>query len=222
MALLVRAVCGVTVPGSNPEENSDMNANENTSAGPNRRTVIKAAAWSAPVVAIAIATPLAAASIDNPRPAPGGGLSEWQGSTSVGTVTVVQPNRVQVNTGQSVGFNVLDPDTGDVAPAGQYSSGAVTVTVQWGAGSGVSNPASYRLEERTLNGWVRVGELPEPGTSGSVQYVYTGILNGAANVVSLPVVWLYPTAGGALTPTYVNTTLSAEYLSEKNSGARVP
>ncbi|MFJ2552785.1 hypothetical protein [Microbacterium sp. NPDC087591] len=191
-------------------------------AGINRRSVIKAAAWSAPVIAVAVATPLAAASVNTPQPAPAGGLSEWQGSTSVGTWTVTQPNRVQINTGQSVGFNVLNPDTGDIEPAGLYSSGAVTVTVQWGAGNGVTTPTSYRLEERTLNGWVRVGALPEAGTTGSVQYVYTGILNGASNIVSLPVVWLYPTAGGALTPSYVNTTLSSEYLSEKTSGAKVP
>ncbi|WP_334152571.1 hypothetical protein [Microbacterium sp.] len=191
-------------------------------AGMKRRTVIRAAAWSAPVIAVAIATPMAAASVAAPLTAPGGGLSEWQGSTSVGTWTVTQPNRVQVNTGQSVGFNVLNPDTGDVEPAGKFTSGGITVTVQWGAGNGVTNPTSYRLEERTLNGWTRLGALPTEGVSGTVQYVYTGILNGASNLVQLPVVWLYPSAGGVLTASYVNTSLSAEYLSEKTSGARVP
>lgn len=193
-----------------------------SATGMNRRTVIKAAAWSTPVIAAAIATPMAAASVAEPLVAPGGGLSEWQGGTSVGTWTVSQPNRVQINAGQSVGFNVFDPDTGEVAPAGRYTSGGVTVTVQWGAGNGVTTPTSYRLEERSLNGWVRVGELPAEGTSGTVQYVYTGLLNGGSNLVPLPVVWLYPSEGGALTPTYVNTALSAEYLSEKTSGARVP
>ncbi|CAH0179955.1 hypothetical protein SRABI76_01506 [Microbacterium oxydans] len=202
-----------------------MSVNEHdiqSGAGMKRRTVIKAAAWSAPVVAVAIATPMAAASVARLQTAPGGGLSVWQGSTSVGTFTVAQPNRVQVNTGQSVGFSVMDIDTGEDAAAGLYTSGVVTVTVQWGAGSGVPTPSSYRLEERNLNGWTRVGSLPDAGTTGSVQYVYTGLLNGSANVVPLPVVWLYPTAGGALTPSYVNTVLSAEHLSEKTSGARVP
>lgn len=192
-------------------------------SGVSRRTIVKGAAWSVPVVALAVATPLAAASGPiPPQAAPGGGLSEWQGSTSVGTWTVSQPNRVQINVAQSVGFNVLDPDTGDVADAGKYTSGVVSVTIQWGAGSGVSTPTSYRIEERNLNGWVRVGPLPAEGTSGIVEYTHAGILNGAANIAQLPVVWLYPSAGGALTPTYVNTTLSAEFLSEKTSGARVP
>lgn len=189
---------------------------------PTRRTLIKAAAWSVPVVAVAVSTPLAAASAPEPQPAPGGGLSVWQGGTSVQTWTLTQPNRVQVNTGQNVGFESFDPDTGDAEPAGSFRSGVVTVTVQWGAGNGVADPASYRLEERNLNGWSRIGAFPADGVSGAVQYTYTGILNGAANVVPLPVVWLYPTAGGALTPTYVNTALSSEYLSEKTSGSRVP
>ena len=190
--------------------------------GTDRRTVIKAAAWSLPVVAVAVATPLAAASLPEPQPAPGGGLSVWQGGTSMQTWTLTQPNRVQVNTGQTAGFNVIDPDTGDFAADGTYRSGVLTVTVQWGAGNGVPTPTSYRLEERTLNGWTRVGSLPADGTSGIVEYTYTGILNGPSNIVSLPVVWLYPTDGGALTPTYVNTALSAEFLSEKTSGSRVP
>ncbi|WP_226533572.1 hypothetical protein [Microbacterium paraoxydans] len=187
-----------------------------------RRTVVVGAAWSVPVIAAAIAAPLAAASAPEPLAAPGGGLSEWQGGTSVGTWTVSQPHRVQVNVGQNIGFTVLDPDTGDIAADGRFTSGVVTVTVQWGAGNGVSTPTSYRPEERNLNGWTRVGALPEPGETGSVEYVYTGILNGAANLVPLPVLWLYPTAGGSLTPTYVNTALSAVHLSEKTSGARVP
>lgn len=189
---------------------------------PTRRTLIKAAAWSVPVIAVAVATPLAAASVAEPQPAPGGGLSVWQGGTSVQTWTLTQPNRVQLNSGQNVGFESFNPDTGDAQPAGTFRSGVVTVTVQWGAGNGVADPTSYRLEERTLNGWVRVGPAPTEGTSGSVQYTYVGILNGAANIVPLPVVWLYPSAGGALTPTYVNTSLSSEFLSEKTSGSRVP
>lgn len=187
-----------------------------------RRTVVRAAAWSAPVIAMAVATPLAAASVPEPQPAPGGGLSVWQGGTSVQTWTVTPPNRVQVNTGQTIGFNTFNADTGESVPAGTYRSGLVTVTVQWGPGNGVPAPADYRLEERTLSGWVRVGALPAPGTSGIVQYTYIGVLNGSENIVPLPIVWLLPTAGGPLEPTYVNTSLSSEFLSEKTSGSRVP
>ncbi|WP_133192829.1 hypothetical protein [Microbacterium sp. TPD7012] len=187
-----------------------------------RRTVVKAAAWSVPVVALAVSTPLAAASVPEPQPAPGGGLSVWQGGTSVQTWTVTQPNRVQVNTGQNVGFNAFNGDTGESVPAGTYRSGLITVTVQWGAGNGVPSPASYRLDERALNGWSRIGAAPAAGTSGSAQYTYSGVLNGSENLVPLPVVWLLPSAGGPLEPTYVNTSLSSEFLSEKTSGSRVP
>lgn len=199
-----------------------MTVSENhTPSGFDRRTVIRAAAWSAPVIALAAATPLAAAST-TPQPAPGGGLSTWQGGTSVQTFTVSNPQRVQINQNQTVGFNVMDIDTGDNAPDGAYSSGALTVTVTWGAGNGVTAPGSYTLEERALNGWTRVGALPAPGTTGSVEYTYAGVLNGAANVVQLPVVWLLPTDSAVLVPSYVNTFLSGEYLSEKSSGAKVP
>jgi hypothetical protein len=187
-----------------------------------RRTLILGAAWSVPIIAVGVATPLAAASTPEPQPAPGGGLSVWQGGTSVQTWTVTQPNRVQVNTGQSIGFNAFNADTGENVPAGTYRSGLITVTVQWGPGNGVPAPANYRLEERTLNGWTRVGAAPEPGTTGIVQYTYAGVLNGSGNVVPLPVVWLLPVTGGSLEPTYVNTSLSSEFLSEKTSGSRVP
>jgi len=47
-----------------------------------RRTMIKAAAWSVPVVAAAVATPLAAASDDPPAPAPDFDLSGTTGNFS--------------------------------------------------------------------------------------------------------------------------------------------
>lgn len=187
-----------------------------------RRTVLTAAAWSVPVIAVAVATPLAAASAPDPLPAPGGGLSVWQGGTSVQTWTVSPPNRVQINTSQTVGFNAFDPETGELVADGTYRSGQITVTVQWGVGNGVPAPATYLLEERSLNGWSRIGGLPQPTSSGLVQYTYNGVLNGSANIVPLPVVWLRPAGGGALEPTYVNTSLSSEFLSEKTSGSRVP
>ncbi|WEK59922.1 MAG: hypothetical protein P0Y60_11240 [Candidatus Microbacterium colombiense] len=200
-----------------------MNVNEPelaSAAGMNRRTVIKAAAWSAPVIAVAIATPLAAASVLAPRPAPAG-LTEWQGGTSIATSAAV-PAYVAVNRTANVGFFAFTPDGEDLEPDGTFTSGTATVTVQWGAGGTVTTPTSYRLEETNLNGWTRVGSVPAPGTTGAVEYRYPGILNGASNVVSLPVLRLYPTAGGSLTPTYVSTVLSADNMSEKTSGARVP
>jgi hypothetical protein len=193
--------------------------------GLDRRSVIKAAAWSAPVIAAAVATPLAAASGNTPAvpvPAPAGGLSVWQGGTSAQTWTVSAPNRVQVNSGQTVGFVAFDPDTGEQEPSGKFTSGTVTVSVSWGAGNNVPTPASYRLEERNLYGWTRVGAAPAEGTSGTASYTYTGILNGLDNIVTLPFVWLVPSGGGQLTPTYVTTSVSSEHLSEKTSGSRVP
>lgn len=191
-----------------------MTVSENhTPSGFDRRTVIRAAAWSAPVIALAAATPLAAAST-TPQPAPGG--ARWQGGTAVSTWVMTEPNFVEVNVDQTVGFNVSGAAPGD------YTSGTVTVTVEWGTGPGVSVSSGYRIEETALNGWTRVGALPQDGDSGLVTYVFTGILNGAANIVELPVLSLFPTTGPELTPTYVNTTLSAQYLSTKNSGASVP
>ena len=187
-------------------------------AGINRRAVIKAAAWSAPVIAVAVATPLAAASTA-PRPA-GAGLTEWQGGTSVST-SIAAPAHVLINRGATVGFVAFTPD-GDLEEPGLFTSGAASVTVSWGAGGNVTVPTSYRLEETNLFGWTRVGSLPAAGTTGSIEYVRPGILNGAGNVVSLPLLRLYPTAGGSLTQTYVSTTLTSEHLSEKTSGARVP
>jgi hypothetical protein len=192
-------------------------------AGLNRRSVIKAAAWSAPVIAVAIATPLAAASVrpgPDPAPAPAG-LTEWQGGTSVST-SIVNPAHVLVNRGATVGFVAFTPDGEDLEEPGLFTSGEASVSVTWGAGGNVTDPTSYRLEESNLNGWIRVGALPAAGTTGTVQYVYPSILNGAGNVVSLPMLRLYPTAGGPLTQTYVSTTLASEHLSEKTSGARVP
>lgn len=201
-----------------------MNDNDiQRGAGFERRTMIKAAAWSAPVIAAVVATPLAAASGNVPPvPAPGGGLSVWQGGTAAQTWTVSQPNRVQINTGQNIGFNAFDAETGEQEPAGKYTSGSVSVSVAWGAGNGVPTPASYRIQEQNLNGWTRVGALPAEGTSGTVTYTYTGVLNGAANIVQLPVLWLLPSGGGALTATYVTTSLSSDYISEKTSGSKVP
>lgn len=201
-----------------------MNENVNPErSGFDRRTMIKAAAWSAPVIAVAVATPLAAASTEGPAiPAPGGGLSLWQGGTSIQTWTMSPPSRVQINNGQTVGFTVFNATSGDQEPAGKFTSGAVTVTVTWGAGRGVTNPSSYRLQEQNLNGWVIVGALPAEGTSGSVTYTYSGVLNGAENLVPLPVLWLLPSGGGELTETSVDTSLSSEYLSEKSSGSKVP
>ncbi|MHC9044174.1 hypothetical protein ACYX8G_06315 [Microbacterium saperdae] len=199
-----------------------MSINEqDATPGMDRRTVIKAAAWSAPVIAVAVATPLAAASEGTgPRPAPAG-LTEWQGGTSVST-SIVNPAHVLINRGANVGFIAFTPDGDDLEAPGLFTSGAASVSVTWGAGGNVTDPTSYRLEESNLNGWTRVGALPAAGTTGTVQYVYSGILNGAGNVVSLPLLRLYPTAGGSLTATYVSTSLTSEHLSEKTSGARVP
>lgn len=198
-----------------------MSTTENET-GPNRRTVIKAAAWSAPVIAAAIATPLAAASGNNPQPRPAAaGLTEWQGGTSVST-TLTAPAHVIINRGATVGFIAFTENGDDLEESGLFTSGAASVILSWGAGGNVTVPTSYSLTESNLNGWTRKGALPAPGTTGTVEYVNTGILNGAENVVPLPLLRLYPTGGGALTQTYVTTILSSEYMSEKTSGARVP
>lgn len=193
------------------------------SKGINRRTVIKAAAWSAPVIAATIATPLASASGPTPGPQPApAGRAYFDGGTSINTYVTQQPNYVRVNQGASIGLTVETED-GDIAPAGTYTAGTVAVVIVWGPGGTVTDASPYRLQEPNLNGWVRVGALPEQGTSGTVRYEYpTGITNGDSNRVPLPVVRLYPVGSQVLTPTYVATSLQSEYVSAGGSFRQVP
>lgn len=190
-------------------------------AGPSRRSVIKAAAWAAPVVAAAVAAPLAAASTTPVTPAPAG-RSFWDGGTAVNKYVTTQPHYIRFNQGASVGFTVEDAN-GDPVADGTHTSGEVSVTVTWGAGGTVSSPAPYSLTETNLNGWVRVGAAPAAGTSGSVTYVYSaGLLNGNTNRVPLPVVRLYPVGSDVLTPTYATVKQESAYVSASGSFTQAP
>jgi hypothetical protein len=80
------------------EQMTEDHEHENTNgAGPTRRTIVTGAAWSVPVVALAIATPLAAASTPGEyqlvisdfaaAPVTGGNVSPSQGFNTRGTIT---------------------------------------------------------------------------------------------------------------------------------------
>ena len=190
-------------------------------AGHTRRTVIKAAAWAAPVVAVAVAAPLAAASTTPATPAPAG-RSFWDGGTAVNKYVTTQPQYIRFNQGASIGFTVEDAN-GDTVADGTHTSGQASVTITWGAGGTVTAPAPYALTETNLNGWVRVGEAPAAGTSGSVTYLYTGgILNGNGNRVPLPIVRLYPVDSAILTATYATVTQESAYVSASGSFTQAP
>jgi len=188
-------------------------------AGVSRRTVIKAAAWSAPVVAVAVATPLASASTP-PAPAPST-RSYWDGGTAINKVVTTGNQYIRVNQSASLGFEVED-ENGDPEPAGKYTSGPATVRITWGAGGGVTDPQPYSVQETNLNGWVRTGSLPGTGVSGQIEYTYTGLLNGDANRIPLPVVRLYPSPNGALTATYVTVQQQSQYIGASGSYTIAP
>lgn len=150
--------------------------------GLDRRSVVKAAAWAAPEIAVAVAAPMAAAS-GEPTPAPTGSL--WENSLNISTSEI---NRTVGTGASSIKFDYYPNGTDeDPVEAGTYTIGAPTFTLSWtGAGS-------YALDESgNLRGWTRLGPAPAPGTSGSVSYTYpAGLLNGAST--RLPSVVLRPT-----------------------------
>jgi len=190
-------------------------------SGISRRQVMVGAAWAAPVVALAVATPMSAASEPTPAPNTGGYTSAFDAGVQVLKQQSTTPQRVSVNpSGTSyVLFTVYDPDFNPAA-AGTYTAGTVNFTLNWGSGSGVTSPGSYTLTEVNLQGWTRVGTLPDPTAEGSISYIYTGLLNGQQAI--LPQVRLTPTTGNALVPSYVNTALSATYLSAVTAGVVTP
>jgi len=192
-----------------------------TSTGLSRRQVMVGAAWAAPVIALAVATPLSAASDPAPAPNSGGYTSTFDAGVQVLRQTSTTPQRVSVNpSGTSyVQFTVYDPDF-NPATAGTYTAGTINLVLNWGAGNGVTTPGSYTLTEQNLQGWTRVGSLPGAGATGTVTYQYTGLLNGAQAI--LPQVRLTPTSGNALVPSYINTALSATYLSAVTAGVVTP
>lgn len=152
-----------------------------TRAGVTRRTIVKGAAWSLPVVAVAVAAPMAAASgetVSGPSPTPSGVCSP------VGNFTITVARNGQPVGGASVtvtlpaGFSWPDNTT---APKTFVAAGDGTVTI-----TGVTGPSA-------------------PGTYNVVASVAGG---GSANIpIMIQGTWVgsssgYPTGG--VHPIYTN------------------
>jgi hypothetical protein len=193
-----------------------------SASGISRRQVMVGAAWAAPVVALAVATPLAAASEPIAAPNDGTYTSQFDSGVSLQVVKTLNPNRVNINpTGSSyISFYVQDNETGDLQPNGLYTAGVVSFVLSWGAGGPVTTPGAYHLTEIDLMGWARVGEAPADGPTGSVTYQYTGLLNGTQAI--LPRLRLNAPTGNALPASYVQSSLSATYLSQTGQFAVTP
>jgi len=193
-----------------------------TAKGLSRRQVMVGAAWAAPVVALAVATPLAAASDPIAAPNDGTYTSQFDSGVSLQVVKTVSPNRVNINpTGSSyVSFYVQNNETGDLQPNGMYTAGVVSFVLSWGAGGSVTTPGAFHLTEIDLMGWARVGAAPADGPTGSVTYQYSGLTNGTQAI--LPRLRLNAPTGTALPASYVQSTLSATYLSQTGQFAVTP
>lgn len=176
---------------------------ETVTGSVSRRTVIKTAAWAAPVVAVAVAAPLAAASTTGPQPVPSGANGVLDGGISVGSNRSSTPNEIRINqTTSGFGYFLYDSN-GDEYPDGTYYADAPTITISW---SGTGN---YTPSVRDARNWVQVGSLTA-GTSGSVIFTYPGqLLNGAVNRVPAPYIVLKPTTGTTLPPTTARVEATA-------------
>jgi hypothetical protein len=182
-----------------------------------RRQVAVGAAWAAPVVALAVATPLAAASgtPTTPVAAPGSYMAL---STSVvaesGSPRVINVNRDGEDFARLTAIGTPTP------AQGTYNSGPLTLTITWGASAVVPTPGDYSMPAPTsLNGWVldSATTFPVTGSTGSVRYVHAPILNGLSNITLLPQFAL--TQQGANGATTVTAILAASALSfSTNSG----
>ncbi|MEV7756298.1 hypothetical protein AB0O16_01065 [Microbacterium sp. NPDC089180] len=191
--------------------------NSETATGSvSRRAVIKTAAWAAPVIAVAVAAPLASASTTGPQPVPSGSASTLDGGTSISTYRGGNPNEIRINQSTSgFGFFIYDGN-GDEYPAGSYYASAPTITVKW-SGSGDYTPIL-----QNLRGWTQSGGTVASGTSGSITFSYSGqLLNGSANRVPAPFVILRPTSGNTLPPTRAVVEASAVNFETIDSGVTI-
>ena len=173
----------------------------------NRRAVVGAVAWIAPVVAATVAAQLVAASTRQPTPVPPAAVTALDGGTSIATYRGGSPNEIRMDqTTSGFGFFIFDED-GAEFPAGTYVASTPTITVMW-EGTGDFTPVL-----RALRGWTQSAGSTASGTSGSISFLYPGqLLNGAANRVPAPYVALRPTSGTVLGPTQATVQAGATYF----------
>lgn len=142
-----------------------MTENINKSKGVDRRTVIKGAAWAAPVVAVAVSAPLAAASITDGY----SGLNIR--SNNAGTNAEFRPNECYV---EFVG------DGG----AGDNVTGPITFTFNVPAGFTASNGGSALGASGAIGEWTYVFD----SASGVYTFTHQGITlsNAGTTTVNVP------------------------------------
>ncbi|MEV4773985.1 hypothetical protein [Microbacterium sp. LWH12-1.2] len=117
--------------------------------GINRRTVIKAAAWSMPVIAVAVATPLASASTTTPSECvvvPVGGFQVFGGTLSSNGSVGSSPTS-DGNFG--TGWTPAKAPTGDAVNGFVQTDFAVAPTPAswWGGGGEVNEPGFMSLDD---------------------------------------------------------------------------
>lgn len=148
-----------------------MSTSTENSSGISRRSVIKAAAWSAPVIAVAVATPLASASVsvDSPTALVTGTL------TATGTYAT---HRTATYSGGALTYN----SNGVVG----LNSGNITLTFSNGNLPGWTLTTTDLVTAYVAAGWAFVSQSPALTT-----FEHAPIANG--QVVTMPkVVWSAP------------------------------
>lgn len=119
-------------------------AHTESSRGIDRRTVIKAGAWSLPVIAVAVATPLASASVTSPEACvviPVGGFQVLGGTLSSNGSVGSSPT-ADGNFG--TGWTPAKAPTGDAASGYTQTDFAVAPTpASWWQGGGEVNEAGF-------------------------------------------------------------------------------
>lgn len=185
-----------------------------------RRVVSHAAAWTIPVIAVAVTAPVASAS-GGPNPVIPVEQAEWSSSVSI---TKAAP-RVYLNRlgGSVIGYEVYD-DNGNPYPPGSYIAETVYVEISWGpayhAAQITGTPGSLNLTVGDLNGWVLESGSTAAGVSGTALYKYTGLTNGTT-ILQPRFTWS-ATTGTVLPPNYIQSRQYSGSFFGPDSGVKTP
>ena|GEM_PF-3752108 len=169
-----------------------------------RRKVLAGAAWAAPVLAVAVAAPAAAASTLTVQPAPPGTLFD-----PIGFGVTVASNEKTATLAPAAGasFNAYSGAT--KLPEKTRYSGTVKLVVTWTASSQVTATLP------ALNGWTK--SEATSGDKTTATYTYAGIpgqgiLNGTP-AISLPSMsWAGKGSSGKIPSMTITASLSADFV----------
>lgn len=154
--------------------------NLNSFSAPSRRSVVKAAAWTAPVAVVATAAPAFATSPGNPTELDASiqSRTSWDGLITSGLNTGVSPNRYFLNSpttrvpsGGYACYNVSGADDGSFFTT-------VTLTVTWG-----NWDQPMLLNVGDTSGWTVAGD---PTAASGTLVLTRSLFNGVTQEVSLP------------------------------------